>query len=73
MTRLAWSGRTIGTRALHIWIFRPIPGGVEVTTRETFDGWLPALAPRMMQKQLDDTLPALLLSLKVAAESRHRD
>jgi hypothetical protein len=41
-----------------------------VTTHETFDGWLPTLAPGTMQKTLDDTLPALLASLKVAAEKQ---
>jgi hypothetical protein len=68
--RLSWTGETLGTRAVHSWTFEATPGGVVVTTTESFDGWLPALAPRMMQKTLDDTLPALLASLKAAAEAR---
>jgi uncharacterized protein YndB with AHSA1/START domain len=66
--RLSWTGRTFGTNAVHSWDFRTTDGGVVVTTTETFDGWLPTLLPRMMQKTLDDTLPALLSSLKAAAE-----
>jgi hypothetical protein len=46
--------------------------GVVVTTPERFDSWLPAILPRTMQKTLEDTLPALLLSLKVAAEKDAR-
>jgi uncharacterized protein YndB with AHSA1/START domain len=68
MERLSWTGRTLGTRALHSWEFTVTENGVVVTTAETFDGWLPWLMPRTMQKKLDDTLPALLASLKIAAE-----
>ncbi len=70
MTRLTWTGVAFGTKAVHSWTFETTDRGVLVTTTETFDGWLPALAPRMMQKTLDDTLPALLASLKAAAEHR---
>ena len=68
LERLSWTGRTIGTRALHSWAFKTTDRGVVVTTTETFDGWLPTIMPGTMQKKLDDTLPALLASLKVAAE-----
>jgi uncharacterized protein YndB with AHSA1/START domain len=68
MRRLVWTGKTIGTSAVHSWTFEATERGVEVTTSETFDGWLPSLMPRTMQKKLDETLPALLASLKAAAE-----
>ncbi len=68
MERLSWTGQTLGTSAMHFWEFTITEKGVVVTTAETFDGWLPSLMPRTMQKKLDDTLPALLASLKVAAE-----
>jgi uncharacterized protein YndB with AHSA1/START domain len=68
MKRLSWTGQTLGTSALHSWEFTITGKGVVVTTAETFDGWLPSLMPGTMQKKLDDTLPALLASLKVAAE-----
>ena len=68
MERLSWTGQTIGTSAVHAWTFKTTDKGVVVTTTESFDGWLPAILPGTMQKTLDDTLPALLASLKVAAE-----
>jgi uncharacterized protein YndB with AHSA1/START domain len=72
MRRLSWTGQTIGTRAVHAWAFVTTDKGVVVTTTETFDGWLPAILPGVMQKTLDDTLPALLTSLKAAAEKDRR-
>jgi uncharacterized protein YndB with AHSA1/START domain len=69
MRRLVWTGKTIGTSAVHSWLFKATARGVEVTTSETFDGWLPSVMPRTMQRKLDETLPALLKSLKAAAES----
>jgi len=68
MEHLSWTGQTLGTRALHSWEFTLTEKGVVVTTAETFNGWMPTLMPRIMQKKLDDTLPALLASLKIAAE-----
>ncbi len=68
MTRLSWTGVAFGTHAVHRWTFLPTDRGVQVTTTETFEGWMPALMPGAMQKTLDDTLPALLASLKAAAE-----
>jgi uncharacterized protein YndB with AHSA1/START domain len=72
MERLSWTGRTLGTSAIHAWTFRTTDKGVVVTTTESFDGWLPAILPGTMRKMLDDTLPALLASLKVAAEKDAR-
>ena len=69
MERLSWTDQTIGTKAVHAWTFRNTETGVVVTTTERFDGWLPAIMTSAMQKTLDETLPALLASLKAAAES----
>ena len=68
LRRLVWTGKTLGTRAVHSWSFEDTGTGVVVTTSETFDGWPPTIMPRTMQKMLDETLPALLTSLKAAAE-----
>ncbi len=68
LRHLVWTGETIGTRAVHAWTFEETDNGVLVTTSETFDGWLPTVMPRTMQRKLDETLPALLRSLKTAAE-----
>jgi hypothetical protein len=68
LRRLVWTGKTIGTSAVHSWTFEDADNGVLVTTTETFDGWLPTIMPRTMQRKLDETLPALLMSLKAVAE-----
>jgi hypothetical protein len=68
LRHLVWTGKTIGTRAVHCWTFEDTDHGVLVTTSETFDGWLPTIMPRTMQRKLDETLPALLMSLKTVAE-----
>lgn len=70
MKHLSWTGAAFGTKAFHTWDFSVTGDGVAVTTAETFSGWLPAIMPGTMQKTLDDTLPALLQSLKLASETR---
>lgn len=69
--RLTWTGKAIGTEAVHRWELEETTTGVIVRTSETFDGWLPRLLPRMMQKKLESTLPRWLAALKLAAESKH--
>jgi len=66
--RLTWTGAAFGTRAFHSWDLEATDGGVLVTTRESFDGWLPRLFPQAMQRKLEDTLPRWLAALKAAAE-----
>lgn len=68
--RLVWTGKAIGTRARHEWEIVTTDRGVVVTTSETFDGWLPRLMPRTMQRKLEATLPAWLAALKREAERR---
>lgn len=69
MKRLSWTGKAIGTQAFHKWEFEAVDGKVLVRTLETFDGWLPWLMTRAMQKTLDETLPKWLATLKAAAEA----
>lgn len=67
-TRLAWTGRAFGTRALHVWEIEPAERGVVVRSYESFSGWLPRLMPKTFQKKLDQTLPAWLATLRREAE-----
>lgn len=67
--RLAWTGHTWGTQALHRWDLDATDGAVLVGTAETFHGWLPWLLPGRMQRTLDETLPQWLAALKAAAEA----
>jgi len=69
---LYWTGEAFGTNAIHSWDFAMTSQGVLVKTHESFSGWLPALLPKMMQRKLDETLAALLNSLKTAAEAHSR-
>ncbi|PSN15023.1 polyketide cyclase/dehydrase and lipid transport [filamentous cyanobacterium CCT1] len=65
---LGWTGKAIGTRAIHTWELEPVGDTVVVTTAESFEGWLVRLMQGMMQNTLDTSLAAWLQSLKQRAE-----
>ena len=67
---IAWTGRTFGMDALHIWRLEPQGGATHVRTEETFDGLVARLLRGRMQKQLDDALESGLRHLKAEAERR---
>jgi len=69
--RLAWTGRAFGTRAIHSWEIDATDHGSVLRTAESFDGWLPRLMPKTMQRTLDETLPAWLKAIKLEAERKH--
>jgi hypothetical protein len=66
--RLTWTGKAFGTRAIHTWEIARTKQGVVLRTEESFDGWLPRLMPKTMQRTLDETLPAWLKAIKSEAE-----
>ena len=67
---LAWTGRTFGLSAIHVWRLEPRAGGTHVTTEESMEG-LPARVLRgMVQKNLDKSLDAWLRGLQTEAERR---
>jgi uncharacterized protein YndB with AHSA1/START domain len=70
--RLAWTGKAFGTRAIHTWEIAEKDRGVVLRTAESFDGWLPRLLPKTMQRTLDETLPSWLQAIKAEAEARPR-
>lgn len=69
--RLTWTGKAFGTLAIHTWEIVATESGVELRTAESFDGWLPQLMPKTMQRTLDETLPAWLKAIKSEAERNH--
>ncbi len=69
--RLAWTGKAFGTHAIHTWEIEASDYGVLLSTAESFDGWLPKLIPKTMQRTLDETLPAWLSMIKSEAERNH--
>lgn len=67
---IAWTGRTFGVNALHVWRLEPRDGATHVRTEETFDGLVARLFRGRLQKQLDDGLESGLRHLKAEAERR---
>lgn len=67
---IAWTGRTMGIRAFHVWRLEPRDGGTFVRTEESYDGLVARLFRRWVQRALDDGLEQGLVHLKAEAERR---
>ena len=65
---LAWTGTTLGIKAVHIWRLEKSGKGVLVKTEESWDGLLPRLLRGSMQRMLKRSIASGLLHLKVEAE-----
>jgi uncharacterized protein YndB with AHSA1/START domain len=63
---IAWTGRAVGTRAIHTWSLTPVDGGALVRTEESMTGWLPRLLPRTIGRTLDRGVTAVLDALEAA-------
>ena len=50
--RIAWTGKMIGVRAVHVWELTESGAGTHVRTEESFEGWLARLFPGFMQRTL---------------------
>ncbi len=69
--RVAWSGRTLGIRAIHVWEFEESDGGTFVHTSESFEGLIVKLLRGMMKRMLSKTLEQSVHALKTEAEARY--
>lgn len=67
---IAWHGRTMGITARHVYRLEDLEGGVRVTTEESWQGFLPKLLGRSMQRTLDESIRRGLESARDAAEAR---
>lgn len=67
--RVLWGGTSGGITGVHEWLFSETPGGVHVTTSESFAGEPVEADAAGMQTVLDASLVAWLGHLKTAAES----
>ncbi len=67
---IAWTGRTFGIDAVHVWRFEPSEGGTLVRTEESFDGLVARVFRRPLRKTLNRALESGLRHLKVEAERR---
>lgn len=70
--RIAWTGRTMGIRAAHIWTFTEQEGGVLVRTEESFDGLLVWLFRGPMRRMLASSLEKALGALTTECERRSK-
>ena len=68
--RIAWTGKALGSRARHIWIFESQNGGTLVTTEESMEGWLISILKPLMPGFLDKSLDVWLKTLKNKAEGK---
>ncbi len=67
---IAWTGRTLGTTAKHVYRLEPRDGRTAVQTQESFEGWLPRLLRGRMTSTLKKGLDDGLRHLKAEAERR---
>jgi uncharacterized protein YndB with AHSA1/START domain len=67
---LAWTGKTFGINAIHIYRLEPTADGTHVHTAESWEGLPARLLRGRMQKMLEDGLGPSLEALKREAESR---
>jgi uncharacterized protein YndB with AHSA1/START domain len=66
---IAWTGKTLGIRAIHFWHLVPRNGNTVVRTEESYDGLVARLSRRSLQKTLDRALGDGLRDLKTEVET----
>ena len=65
---VAWSGKTLGIRAFHVWRLTEETGRTRVHTEESFDGLMARVLRRPLRKTLDKALTDGAAYLKHEAE-----
>lgn len=68
--RIAWTGRMMSIRAVHVWTFMEQDDGVVVRSAESFEGLLVRFMAGPMQRMLADSLEKGLAALKAECERR---
>lgn len=69
---LAWTGRSVGIRAVHVWTLSEHQTGVTVRTEESFSGLLVRVFAGPMRKMLAASLERGLVALKLECERQSR-
>jgi hypothetical protein len=67
---IAWTGETLGIKAIHVWHLEPQNGRTLVRTKESYEGLVARLLRRPLQKTLDRALADGLRYLKDEVEAR---
>jgi uncharacterized protein YndB with AHSA1/START domain len=65
---IAWSGRTLGIQAWHVWRLAAEAGGTRVRTEESYDGLVARVLRRPLRKTLDRALADGVRHLQAEAE-----
>lgn len=68
--RLAWTGRSPGIRAIHVWEFEAQQDATRVRTRESFEGLMARLLSGPLSRMLNNSLTDGLRHLKQECERR---
>jgi hypothetical protein len=69
---IAWTGRTLGIRAVHVWHLTSTNGRTLARTEESYEGLVARILRRPLQKMLDKTLTDGVSHLKAEAEQSGR-
>jgi uncharacterized protein YndB with AHSA1/START domain len=65
---IAWTGKTLGIQAIHLWTLNPQNRSTLVQTEESYDGLVARILRRSLQKTLDRALERGLRCLKAEVE-----
>jgi uncharacterized protein YndB with AHSA1/START domain len=69
-TEIAWTGTTMGIRAVHVFRFQALGGGTLARSEESWEGVLPSLLAGWSRRTLDKGIRSILSRLKIEAERR---
>lgn len=67
---IAWTGTTLGIRAVHVYRFEPVDGRTLARSAESWKGLIPTLLKGWSRKTLDKGIRDSLERLKAEAERR---
>lgn len=70
---VAWTGRTLGIRAQHVWRLEHREGRTIARTEEAYDGFVARVLRRLLQGVLDKALTGGARHLELEAERRARE
>ena|SRR5688500_2240155 len=68
MQSIGWTGKSLGTQAIHIWRLEKHPDGTFVQTEESLSGWFPRSLKLFDPKFLETSLQNSLQILKAHVE-----
>lgn len=67
---LAWTGKTAGINAIHVWRIEPEDDKTIITTEESWEGPIASIFRGSMQKMLQKSIDDGLIYLKEEAEKK---